>query len=89
MRITTNPKLPAERFSIPEAVQIVDVWSEQPNTRLLAPSDDHSDLLRRMIVEGQAIGALVSDAALAALTIECGGVLHTIDRDFARFPDLR
>jgi predicted nucleic acid-binding protein len=29
---------------------------------------------------------LVSDAELAALTIECGGVLHTADRDFARFP---
>jgi predicted nucleic acid-binding protein len=26
---------------------------------------------------------------LAALTIEYGGVLHTTDRDFARFPGLR
>jgi uncharacterized protein len=42
-----------------------------------------------MIVEGQAPGALVSDAQLAALTLEYGGVLHTTDRDFARFPGLR
>jgi hypothetical protein len=42
-----------------------------------------------MIVEGQASGPLVSDAQLAALTIESGGVLHTTDRDFARFPGLR
>lgn len=42
-----------------------------------------------MVVAGQASGALVSDAEIAALTIENGGVLHTADRDFARFPDLR
>ena len=42
-----------------------------------------------MITEGQARGPLVSDAQLAALTIEHGGVLHTTDRDFARFPGLR
>ena len=42
-----------------------------------------------MIVEGQASGALISDAQLAALTMEYGGVLHTTDRDFARFPGLQ
>ena len=89
LRIMTNPGLPGARFSLPEAVQIVDRWLEQPNVRLLAPGDDHWPLLRQMIVEGQAPGPLVSDAQLAALTIEYGGVLHTTDRDFARFPGLR
>jgi predicted nucleic acid-binding protein len=42
-----------------------------------------------MILEGQASGPLVSDAEIAAITIEHGGVLHTADRDFARFPGLR
>jgi len=46
-------------------------------------------MIRRMIVDGQASGALISDAQLAGLTIEYGGVLHTTDRDFARFPGLR
>jgi predicted nucleic acid-binding protein len=32
---------------------------------------------------------LITDAQLAALTIEFGGVLHATDRDFARFPGLR
>ena len=57
----TNPRLPGERFSLEEAVQLVDRWLEQPNVRLLAQGDDHWLLLRRMIVEGQAPGALVSD----------------------------
>jgi toxin-antitoxin system PIN domain toxin len=89
LRIMTNPRLPGERFTLQEAVEVVDRWLEQPNVRLLAPGDDHWLLFRQMIVEGQAPGALVSDAHLAALTIECGGVLHTADRDFARFPGLR
>ena len=75
--------------SIEEVSRTVDEWLEQPNVRVLTPGDDHWLLLRRMIVEGQASGPLVSDAQLAALTIEYGGVLHTTDRDFARFPGLR
>jgi uncharacterized protein len=89
LRIMTNTRLPGERFSLSEAVQIVDRWLEQPNVRLLAPSEDHWPLFRQMIVEGQAPGPLITDAQLAALTIEYGGVLHSTDRDFARFPGLR
>jgi predicted nucleic acid-binding protein len=40
-------------------------------------------------VDGQARGPLVTDAQLAALTTEYGGILHTTDRDFARFSGLR
>jgi toxin-antitoxin system PIN domain toxin len=89
LRIMTSPRLPGERFTVAESVQVVDRWLEQPNVRLLAPGEDHWALFRRMMVEGQAPGPLVSDASLAALTTEFGGVLHTTDRDFARFPGLR
>ncbi len=89
IRIVTNPRLPGFRRSIEEVSRTVDEWLEQPNVRVLTPGDDHWLLFRRMIVEGQASGPLVSDAQLAALTIEYGGVLHTTDRDFARFPGLR
>jgi toxin-antitoxin system PIN domain toxin len=89
LRIMTNSQLPGDRFSLEEAVDLVDRWLEQPNVRLLAPGTEHWTVLRRTIVQGQARGALVSDAQLAALTIENGGVLHTTDRDFARFPGLR
>jgi hypothetical protein len=89
LRILTNPRLPGQRFTLPEAVEIVDRWLEQPNVRVLAAGEDHWRLFRQMMTDGQVSGALVSDAALAALTIEFGGVLHTTDRDFARFPGLR
>lgn len=89
LRISTNAKLPGDRFTSEEAAQILDGLLDQPNVRLLVPREDHWLLFRRMITEGQARGPLVSDAELAALTIEHGGVLHTTDRDFARFPGLR
>jgi len=56
---------------------------------LLAAGDQHWVLLRQLMLDGQARGPLVTDAQLAALTMEYGGILQTTDRDFARFPGLR
>lgn len=89
LRLTTNPRLPVGRRKPEEAALIVDGWMQQPNVHLLAPSDDHWLVLRHTVISGQASGALVSDAEIAALTIASGGVLFTVDRDFARFPGLR
>ncbi len=89
LRIVTNPRLAGKRFTPEEATQIVDQWLAQPNVSLLPAGEQHWSLLRQMIKDGQARGPLISDADLAALTLEYGGVLHTTDRDFARFPALR
>jgi predicted nucleic acid-binding protein len=56
---------------------------------LLAPGDRHWAFFRRMLIDGKASGPLTTDAELAALTMENGGVLYTTDRDFARFPGLK
>lgn len=89
LRIATNPKLPGVRFTPEEACQVVDQWLDQPNVRLLGLGENHWHHFRQMLIDGQARGPLVTDAQLAALTIEHGGVLNTTDRDFARFPGLR
>ena len=89
LRVMTNPKLHGRQYSLDEATEIVDAWIGQSNIRILTPTDDHWFHFRRMILEGTAAGPLVSDAEIAALTIAYGGVLHTADRDFARFPGLR
>ena len=89
LRIVTNTRLSGKRFTSEEAAQIVDQWLAQPNVRLLSAGDQHWSLLREILLDGQARGPLVSDADLAALAIEFGGILHTTDRDFARFSDLR
>jgi len=89
LRVITNRRLSGMRVSLQQAVQVVDEWLQQPNVQMLVPADQHWSVLRQMILEGQASGPLVSDAEIAAITIEHGAVLHTADRDFARFPGLR
>jgi uncharacterized protein len=89
LRIGTNPKLPQLRRPVEEVAGIVDAWLQQPVVQLLVPGEQHWSIFRQTMVEGQASGDLVSDAQIAALTIEHGGVLFTTDRDFARFPGLR
>ena len=89
LRIVTNTRLSGKRFTPEEAIHIVDSWLAQPNVSLLPAGEQHWSLLRQTIEDGQVRGPLISDADLAALTMEYGGVLHTTDRDFARFPALR
>ena len=89
LRVVTNPKLHGRQYTLKEAAEIIEAWMTQPTARILAPTDQHRLQFRRMIFDGSASGALIGDAELAALTLEYGGVLHTADRDFARFPGLR
>jgi hypothetical protein len=89
LRLTTNPRIFANSLSMEKAVGIVQPWMELKQVRLLAPGERHWSLLQKMLIEGQVRGPLTTDAELAALTIEYGGVLYTTDRDFARFPGLR
>ena len=89
VRIATDPRVPGYRRSADEVIRIVNEWLAQPTVRLLAPGERTLPILREMVLVGQAAGPLVSDAELAALTLEYGGVLYTADRDFARFPGLR
>ena len=89
LRVITNPKLRGRQYSLSEAAGIIEDWMARPNVRILASADDHWLQFRSMMIEGRAAGPLVSDAEIAALTIEYGGVLHTTDRDFTRFPGLR
>ena len=88
-RIITNRHLPGDQLSLEDALATIDEWVAIPVVRLLAPAERHWVFFRRMLADGKAIGPLTSDAELAALTMENGGVLYTTDRDFARFPGLK
>ena len=89
IRIITNRHLPGDRLSMEEATALVDEWAEIAVVHLLAPGERHWAFFRRVLSEGKASGPLTTDAELAALTMENGGVLYTTDRDFARFPGLK
>lgn len=89
VRIATDSRIPGYRRSVAEVLRTVEEWLEHPNVRVLVAGERYWSLFHSMVTEGQASGPLVSDAELAALTLEHGGVLYTADRDFARFPGLR
>jgi toxin-antitoxin system PIN domain toxin len=89
LRISTNTRISGNQVSMESSLTLVEQWMNLPHVRVLTPGERHWSILRRMLLEGQARGPMVTDAQLAALTIEYGGVLHTTDRDFARFPGLR
>ena len=89
LRILTDRRIPGDRLTMDEAVSIVDEWATLPQVHLLTQGDRHWAFFRRMLLEGAASGPLITDAELAAVTVEHGGVLYTTDRDFARFPGLK
>jgi toxin-antitoxin system PIN domain toxin len=89
LRISTSPRLLEHPLSIQEAVSAVSEWLERPMVTVLNPGDRHWEILRELMMTGQARGPLVSDASLAALALEHGAAIATADRDFARFPGLR
>jgi toxin-antitoxin system PIN domain toxin len=89
LRIATNPNLVSFAISMPRALDIVDVWLDQSEVRLIHPGPAHWSIYRRLCLHA-AIGArLTTDAHLATLAIEHDATLMTVDADFARFPGLR
>lgn len=89
VRIATDPRV-YERPMVPEvAVGHVRRWLDRRNVQLISPSERHWARLVDVMAGGQARGALVMDAHLAALTMEHGARLATTDRDFKRFSGLR
>jgi len=89
MRFVTNPKLVRHPVSFHQAIQLIDTWLEQRHVSILYPGARHWTLLSGLAEGSRLRGAQLTDAAIAAIAIEYGAVIHTNDRDFARFPGLR
>ena len=89
LRISTNARALLRPLSTDQATAIVSSWIDVPSVVIPAPGPGHWDILAGLLVASQARGPIVSDAHLAALTLEHGGVLATTDRDFTRFEGLR
>ena len=89
VRIVTNPRVFRVPLPLQRAVTVVDEWLQQPSVELVLPTPRHWTTLRDMLIEGQAGGAMVSDAHLAAVAREHGATVYTTDRDFMRFPGVR
>lgn len=89
LRIATNPRVFDRPLSTSEAAAAISSWLAQPATGILEPGERHWDLLRGLVLDGQAAGPLVMDAVLAAIALEHGAQIYTTDQDFSRFSRLR
>ena len=89
LRIATSPRVFESPLSTSEAEAAISSWLGQPAAGILDPGERHWDILRGLVRDGQAAGALVMDAVLAAIALEHGATICTTVRDFARFPGLK
>ena len=88
IRISTSPRVFVHPLSAAEAQAAIAAWLQQPNAGIIEPGDRHLEILGGLLEGGQAAGALVMDAALAAIAVEHGATLCSTDRDFSRFKGL-
>ena len=89
IRIGTNPRVFEHPLSLDQAISRVQSWLDQPCTRMVHPTERHWPVFRKMLLEGQAVANLVTDAHLAALAVEHGCELISTDVDFSRFKGIR
>ena len=89
IRITTHPKVFSEPSSLDEVLRFCDILLAQSQCVVIQPGEWHWEIFTRLCTEGDARGNLVPDAWFAALAIESGCEWITLDRDYARFPELR
>ena len=89
VRICTNPRATKRPLESAEACEIVSGWLSQANVSVIGAGERFWELLRDQILEAQITGPLVTDAALAALALEHGATLCSVDKDFRRFRGLK
>ena len=89
IRISTHGRIYARPSRLDEAIAFCDVLLEQPTCQIVQPGPRQWDIFCGLCREAEATGNLAQDAWFAALAIESGCEWITMDRDYARFPDLR
>lgn len=88
LRLATNRRTFAVPTPLGEAFGFLDAVCAQPHHLLLGPGPRHLVLLRRLCEEAAAAGDLVPDAVIAAVALEHGCEVATLDHDFARFSSI-
>lgn len=90
LRISTNPRAFSQPMTLAEAAEQVRSWLERKVSQVLQESADHAtQVIQLLQAAGGTAGNLVTDAQIGALSVAYRAVVHTADRDFLRFPDVR
>jgi len=90
LRVLTHPRVFDPPTEMAVALEDLDSLLASPSLVLLGQGPAHAGHLRHSVAKAGVVGNLVHDAHIAALALEHGvRALWTLDRDFARFSDLR
>lgn len=89
VRLVTNPRVFERPERVASAWKQVEDWLDQPPVWIPSPGERHREILGELLTGQSVKGNLVPDAHLAALAIEHGLILASVDGDFARFPGLK
>jgi toxin-antitoxin system PIN domain toxin len=88
IRLSTRKGILAKPLAVEDSLNLVRDWLEEPQSRILHPTERHLQILARLLIAAGTAGNLTTDAHLAALAIEHGATLASFDRDFERFAGL-
>ncbi len=89
IRISTHERASAHPLTPQQASGFVTDWLEPEVSWIPREGPGHARILADLITRYQLRGNIVSDAHLAALTIEHGLEVCSDDSDFARFSEVR
>ncbi|HET8928326.1 MAG TPA: TA system VapC family ribonuclease toxin [Microbacterium sp.] len=89
VRVVSNFRIFSAPMGPDEAATKIDTLLGSRLVSWAMPGPRHWQIFSRLCRDADAHGNIVSDAAIAAVAIEHSATLVTLDRDFARFPQLR
>ena len=90
LRISTNARIYANPMTLAESAKHLHSWLARRVSQVLqAPADHVHQVVALLESAGGTAGNLVTDAQIAALALSHRAVVHTADRDFLRFSEVR
>lgn len=90
LRISTNAKVYANPMTLAESAGHVRSWLARGVSQILETPVDHTQQVIALLESaGATAGNLVTDAQIAALALAYRAIVHTADRDFLRFAEVR
>lgn len=88
VRIATHRRIFETPTPVDEAFRFLRAVRSHPSHLAVSPGEGHLVLFEGLCGDFDASGDLAADAYLAAIAMEQGYSLASLDRDFARFEDL-
>jgi toxin-antitoxin system PIN domain toxin len=89
VRLVVNPRVFERPMTVKRAWAQVEEWLSLDRVWIPQPTERHAEFLGKLLGNIGSRANLVPDAHLAALALEHGLTLCSVDADFARFAGLR